>query len=109
MPRFELAIPRNTPINKPISQIVQVGQSEFNTEIIEVPDGHAYLAGLQVIAGRAGIVVPTPDSNTAWLKGNGSRVVYHQHIQLDGPQYVLELKGYNLDDTYPHTFYMDFE
>lgn len=109
MPRFELTIPPNTPIEKPISTLVNVGAFEFNREEIEIPRGHAYLAGLQVIAGRGGIIIPTWDSNSKWLKGDGSHVVYAQHIQLDGPQYILEFRGYNLDDTYSHTFYMDFE
>lgn len=109
MPRFELTIPPNTPTSRPVSQLAKVGQSEFNALTIEIPRGHAYLAGLQVIAGRAGIVIPTSDSNAQWLKGDGSRVTYNQHIQLDPPQYVLEFRGYNLDDTYTHTFYMDFE
>lgn len=109
MPRFELSIPANTPASNPVSQVVIVGQSEFNSQTVIIPKGHAYLAYLQVRAGRGGRVVPSHDSNVDWLRGNGDTIRYNQHIQLDPPQYVIELRGYNLDDTYSHTFYIDFE
>ena len=109
MPRFELAIPKNTPIATPVSQIIAVGQASFSVEKIRIPKGHAYLAGLQVVAGRSALVIPTQDSNTKWIVGDDDSLEYHIHIQLDPPQYYIELRGYNLDDTYQHTFYLDFE
>ncbi len=109
MPRFELTIPPNTLESNPITQRVAVNQSEFNHEIILIPKNHAYLARLKINAGRGGTVIPTPDSNTKWLRGDGDTIVYNQHIQLDPPQYILEFIGWNEDDTYPHTFYLDFE
>ena len=109
MPRFELAVPRNTPKGAPIVARLLVGQSEFNHETVIIPKNHAYLAGLQVRAGRAGIVIPTSDSNVPWLRGDNDTIRYNIHIQLDPPQYVIELYGYNEDDTFDHTFYMDLE
>lgn len=109
MPRFELTIPPNTPANAPISQVIKVGQESFNHQVVLIPKGHAYLAFLQITAGRGTRVVPSNDSNVDWLRGNNDRVEYNQHIQLDPPQYVIEVRGYNLDDTYPHTFYIDLE
>lgn len=109
MPRFELTISKNTPKNNPLIARLMVGQSEFNRETIIIPKNHGYLTGLQVRAGRAGIVIPTSDSNVPWLRGDYDTLNYHIHIQLDPPQYVIELYGYNEDDTFEHTFYMDFE
>ena len=109
MPRFELTIPPNTPINKPVTQTIKVGQEFFSSQRIAIPKGHAYLAYLQINAGRAGRVVPSNDSNVEWLRGDDEVIIYNQHIQLDSPLFVLELRGYNTDDTYTHTFFIDFE
>lgn len=109
MPRFELAIPPNTPENNPTIARLAVGQPEFNSEVIRIPKNHAYLARLQIRAGRGGIVIPTPDSNVAWIRGDWETIIYNTHIQLDPPQYIIELYGWNEDDTYEHTFYVDLE
>lgn len=109
MPRFELTIPPNTPQSNPVTNRVAVNISAITRETIRIPKNHAYLARMQIKAGRGGIVIPTPDSNTQWLRGDGEEVFYNQLIQLDAPQFILELIGWNEDDTYPHTFYIDLE
>lgn len=109
--RFELTIPPNTPIGNPVSQTYQYIGSMNNGLIagyvIRIPKGHAYLAGFQVYAGRKGRAIPAPGSGTEWVRGDGDNVISNDIIQLEPPQYAIELRGYNLDDTFQHTFYLD--
>lgn len=110
--RYELTIPPNTPQGKPLSQVFFYTASpngRIQQWTVRVPLGHCYLAGLQVRTGRAGRVIPGLSSGTSWLIGNGDVVSGVQNIQLDPPQYAIEMRGYNEDDTYPHTFYLDLE
>lgn len=109
--RYSLIIPPNTPQGSPISQTVYfTGELEARVMswTVRIPLGHCYLAGLQVRAGRAGRVVPGRSSATEWLVGNGDNIS-GGGFQLDPPQYAIELRGYNEDDTFSHTFYIDLD
>lgn len=110
--RYELTIPPNTPRSTPLSQVFFYTmdlQGRINQWTVHIPRGHAYLAGFQVRIGRAGRVIPGLSSATDWIRGDGDVIIGASGIQLDPPQYAVELRGYNDDDTYPHTFYLDLE
>lgn len=113
--RIQLAVPANTPIGTPFVLTVPYVQSSVIThEEIKVPDGHAYLTGLQIRAWRShGTIIPETGSNTEWLVDNGRIIIRNTRVLLDPPQYSIEFRAYNLDNVYTHvythTFYIDLE
>lgn len=114
--RYELTIPPNTPIQSPVvvrAQFTGSPSGRISHSIVRIPSGHAYLTGFQMVAGRTGRAIPASSSNVEWIRGDGGDgsglVDINEAIQLDPPQYAIELRGYNLDDTYTHTFYLDLE
>lgn len=109
--RLQILVPKNTAIASPVTITTQFMQGPIiSVEEIFVPDGHAFLTGLQMRTGHAnGIVIPERGSTTEWLVDNGRTIRKGIRIVLDPPQYAVEFRAYNLDDTYPHTFYIDLE
>lgn len=110
--RCSLTIPPNTTSDHPLSQVFYFTEDlrgEIHQVVVRIPRGHCYLAGLQVRTGRAGRVVPSKSSGSEWLVGDGDTITLAQLVQLDPPQYAVEMRGYNNDDTFPHTFYLDIE
>lgn len=108
--RFELTIPPNTPVGAPVSQTFQYTgnlNGHIMGYVVRIPKGHAYLAGLQMYAGRKGRVIPALGSGVEWMRGDGDTIISSDIIELEPPQYAVELRGYNLDDTFSHTFYLD--
>lgn len=108
--RFKLTIPPRTPIGAPVTAEYRFARNEISREHVHVPSGHAYLAGLQMRAGQQlSIYLPEPGSGEEWITGNGSDYNSSFRIVLDPPQYTIKFSGYNLDDTYEHSFYIDLD
>lgn len=108
--RIQISVPPNTPIETPLVTRLLYNNKVMNRQAVEIPDGHAYLTGVQLLAGRVLLrVLPEPDSNAEWLTGNNRVVEKRIKLNYDLPSFQIEVRAYNLDDTYQHSFYIDLE
>jgi hypothetical protein len=102
---FEFTIPANTPQTTPASQDLTLEEGIVTRVNIVIPPGHATLAGMAIFSDNTQVL---PQSG--WLKGNNDNLIFDVDIPIPGTGtpavYKLTAKGYNTDDTYPHTFYI---
>jgi hypothetical protein len=97
----ELTIPANTPIAQPVRQDIPALKGTIIWQGVLIPWGHGGLAGFQLWYNETQLI---PFSRGKWLFGND--ILYHipDYYQLDSEPFVLTALGYNLDDTYEHSF-----
>lgn len=109
--RIDFTVPKNTPQAAPFSQtFVFMEGPNIDSEIIVIEKGHAFLTGLQIYAGgRFFHVLPEAYSGVDWMTGDGVTITKHIHIPLEAPRYMIELRGYNLDAVFQHTFRVDLD
>jgi hypothetical protein len=97
-----LTIPKNTPVNTPIQAIVNLTVPHVVKASVRFPGGVASLVGVRVFTrGRQFAPLNLDD----WLIGVGESLEWEESVFLDSP-YTVEIRGYNLDDTYPHSVYL---
>lgn len=101
-----LAIPKNTAITSYLSYTMPLPISQTHRLWIEFPKGCAGLVGFQLWRG-VDQIFPLPASN--WLKSDGSTLNFAFSHWIDKEPYNVELRGYNLDDTYTHTLWIGLE
>lgn len=100
---FDFMIPKNTPITFPVTQEVEVKGHVLTNIIVLIPAGHSALTGMQVFYGDLQLV---PANQGEWLKGDDETISFPETFELPEPTTTLQLKGYNLDTTNDHTFYV---
>ena len=64
------------------------------------PKGTAGLVGVRILRGYFQII---PLNYPAWIETDGETVGINTDIDLTVNPYELEVRGYNIDDTYSHT------
>lgn len=101
-----LTIPKNTAIASPLSYTMSLPIGMINKLWVEFPRGCSGLAGLQVYRGIRQIF-PLPDG--IWLRSDNAVLNFAFSHSIQNEPYEVVLKGYNLDDTYPHTIWVGFE
>lgn len=101
-----LTIPKNTTSSAYTSYRMPMPVSQSERLWIEFPEGCKGLAGLQVWRGVEQIF-PLPAG--VWLRSDGSTLNFRFSHVIDREPYEFELRGYNQDDTYPHTLWVGFE
>lgn len=109
--RIDFTVPKNTPQSAPLSQsFVFMQAPEITREQVTIEKGHAFLTGLQIYAGgRFFHVLPEAYSGVDWMTGDGVTIDKHIRIVLEAPRFMVELRGYNLDQVFPHTFRVDLD
>jgi hypothetical protein len=97
---FDLAVPANTPAAAPLR--LRAGLPPGTVHRVEVvfPAGCVGLVHSQAFRG-AHQVWPTNDAGD--LAGNGAPIEWDDEYDLDAAPFELELRAWNLDDTYTHT------
>jgi hypothetical protein len=70
------------------------------------PRGCAGLVGVRIFRGPVQVI---PLNAPAWLDTDGETISINTEIDLSVNPYELEVRGYNLDDTYSHTIRFRFE
>lgn len=70
------------------------------------PRGCAGLVGVRIFRGPVQVI---PLNAPAWLDTDGETISINTEIDLSINPYELEVRGYNLDDTYSHTIRFRFE
>jgi len=100
---FDLPIPANTPEGSPTTQNLVLEKGTVSRFNIIIPPGHAALAGLQIYADTTQIL-----PKTGWIKGDRDNLILDVDVSvpLVASTYMLNARGYNIDDTYLHTFYI---
>lgn len=101
-----LTIPKNTAITSFVSYILPLPISQSERLWIEFPKGCAGLVGVQLWRGVEQIF-PLPAGN--WFKSDGHTFDFRFTHWFDREPYEVEIRGYNLDDTYQHTPWIGLE
>ena len=71
--------------------------------LIYIPAGHHALAGMRILYGIEQLF---PKQKDTWLRGEDESIVVDEWWDLVEQPITLRVQGYNLDDTYDHTFYI---
>jgi len=102
---FDFTLPPNTEEESPQSLDLELEEGTVSKVQIIIPPGHAALAGLAIFADTEQVI-----PKSGWLRGNDDNLVFDCDIAIPFDEttskYKLTAKGYNLDDTYQHTFYI---
>ncbi len=101
----ELTIPAQTSKASAVTAEVSVVEGVITEVNILFPLGCKGLVGVQVKDWQH-IVWPTnPD---LWLIADGETIHWSDDYELSGNPHTLTVRGYNEDDSYPHTIYFRF-
>jgi len=73
---------------------------------IVFPRGCAGLVGVRIFRESVQVI---PLNYPAWLDSDGETISINTEIDLSVNPYEVEVRGYNIDDTYPHTIRFRFE
>ena len=107
LPVFQyLSIPKNTAILDYVSIELVVPVSMSEKIWIEFPSGCAGLVGVQLWHGTEQIF-PLPSG--VWFKSNGFVFGFRLTHLFDRDPFTIQIRGYNLDDTYQHTVWISIE
>jgi len=102
---LKLDIPPNTKESKPATIRYNYGRALIQRAVITIPRGHSYLAHLEILSqGR-----PVYMRGERYIEGDDSQVTLAERVILEGPPYDLVLSGWNEDDTYFHSFYVEVQ
>ena len=71
--------------------------------LVLIPAGMHALAGMRILYGIEQLF---PKQKDTWLKGEDESIVVDEWWDLIEQPITLRVQGYNLDDTYDHTFYI---
>ena len=96
-----ITIPANTTEAAPTTQALTIARGIITEFKVRPRPGHAALAHLVILHGSHQIAPSTPDMSIA---GDAFPVDWADYYEFYEPPYQLVLKGWNDDDTYPHTF-----
>ncbi len=93
-------IPDNTEKDEYVSLTMGLTKGRIKVISVYFPWGCAGLVGIQIIR-RTWQLMPL--TRGQWMTGNELLHSYKYEYNLDTRPYELIIKGYNLDDSYPHT------
>lgn len=102
----ELTIPANTKEATPVSSTMTLMEPYVRVINVTIPEGHKFLARLFIIS-RGLQLVPSPGSGAKYIRGNDDKLAIPINRRLEGPPYEVTVSGWNEDDTYPHTFFIE--
>jgi len=98
--RFAVTVPKNTPKESPVEQMVRLTAGVVEKVEITFPSGCAGLVGLRIL--RGGHVV-WPTSPGEWFVSDDYTISFPERYPILDEPLELRLQAYNLDDTYNHT------
>ena len=94
-------VPRNTLETAPFEQNLKISSGILHQVSVVIPPGHACLTGCALDIGLHQIA---PTNQNEWFKGDDTRWMYPEYIEIPPGEHELNLRGYNTDDTYDHAF-----
>lgn len=96
----QITLPANTPRSDPVEQEIIIHPGTLTQVDLEFPDGCAGLARLQILHWD---VLLFPSNRDGFFSGDGSYISFSEEITFDEAPYTLTIRGWNLDDTFPHS------
>jgi len=98
---FTFALPKNTPAVK--LGVFEVMSKRLKNIHVVIPPGHKGLAFLQVsIPGMQ--IVPALGSADLYVFGDGQELDFSPNVEIPGPPYQVQMRGYNVDAFLDHSF-----
>ena len=96
-----ITIPANTPAATPTTVLLPIAYGVINKIMVRPRPGHAALAHC-VIRHHEHQIAPSQESMD--FAGDTFPIDWEEYYEVYQPPYELKIQGWNLDDTYPHTF-----
>ena len=96
-----ITIPKNTTQAAPTEVILKLAHGIMTKIMVRPRPGHASLAHLVILHHEYQIA---PSTENMDLHGDAPPIDWEEYYESYQPPYELKLKGWNTDDTYPHTF-----
>ena len=95
-----ILIPKNTPIETPVLADLQVHSGNLTHVEVYFPPRCAGLAHLRIFYWERQIYPSNPDS---YFTADGYPIAWSEDLDLVDPPFRFSLRGWNDDDTFPHT------
>lgn len=96
-----IVIPKNTTEANPTIAILKIAHGIITKFMVRPRPGHAGLAHCVILHHEHQIAPSTEGMNFA---GDAPPIDWEEYYESYQPPYELKIKGWNTDDTYPHTF-----
>lgn len=96
-----ITIPKNKPQTAPTEAILKIAHGIITKIMVRPRPGHAALAHLIILHHEHQIA---PSTENMDFSGDTFPIDWEEYYESYQPPYELKLKGWNTDDTYPHTF-----
>ncbi|MBA7568146.1 hypothetical protein ES708_09867 [subsurface metagenome] len=97
----DITIPKTTPRTSPTEVMLPIAHGIITKIMVRPRPGHGALAHL-VILHHEHQIAPSTDGMD--LHGDAFPIDWEEYYESYHEPYELKLKGWNDDDTYPHTF-----
>jgi len=97
----DITIPKNTLETAPTVVMMGIAKGIVTKIMVRPRPGHAALAHLVILHHEHQIAPSTENMDFA---GDTFPIDWEEYYESYQPAYELKLKGWNEDDTYPHTF-----
>jgi len=104
--KTSLTIPANTPEDTPVEKKLELEGAILDRIHVLIPAGHHALARFAIFYGIKQLF---PYETGTWLRGEDESFSVRLNWSLPELKTTITFKGWNEDDTYPHTFYMRLE
>ncbi|GAG00525.1 unnamed protein product [marine sediment metagenome] len=96
-----ITIPKNTLETNPTIVILKIAKGIITKVMVRPRPGHAALAHLTILHHETHFA---PSIGNMDFHGDTFPIDWEEYYESYQPPYELKLKGWNDDDTYPHTF-----
>jgi len=96
-----ITIPKNTASTSPTEAMLRIAHGIVTKMMVRPRPGHAALAHLVILHHEHQIAPSTANMD---FSGDTFPIDWEEYYESYQPPYELKLKGWNDDDTYPHTF-----
>jgi len=96
-----ITIPKNTTKASPTEVTFGIALGIITKVMVRPRPGHASLAHLIILHHEHQVA---PSTENMDLHGDNWPIDWEEYYESYQPPYELKLKGWNVDDTYPHTF-----
>jgi len=96
-----ITIPKETTSVNPTTAILGIAHGIITKIMVRPRPGHAALAHLVILHHEHQIA---PSTENMDFYGDTFPIDWEEYYESYQPPYELKLKGWNEDDTYPHTF-----
>lgn len=99
--KASITIPANTLSTDPTIEMLKIAHGIITKFMVRPRPGHAALAHLVILHHEHQIA---PSTEGMDISGDAAPIDWEEYYESYQPPYELKLKGWNDDDTYPHTF-----